>query len=192
MDALTIPGYRYGDLPRSPVTPEGLERLKATVLWTDEDERALRQAGAVLADQVDDILDVWYGFVAATAHLLAHFTDPAGQPIESYLSRVRDRFRQWIHDTCRRPLDQAWLDYQHEIAQRHHSMKNRADEVQSTPLIPARYLIAFIYPLTATMRPFLAKGAADGTQVDVMHEAWFKAVTMTAALWSQPHADADW
>ncbi len=58
--------------------------------------------------------------------------------------------------------------------------------------VPARYLSAFIYPLTATMRPLLAKGAADGTQVDAMHDAWFTAVALTAALWSQPHPDADW
>jgi len=42
-----------------------LELLKQTVLFMDEDERYLRLAGEVLKDQIDAVLDLWYGFVAA-------------------------------------------------------------------------------------------------------------------------------
>jgi len=36
----------------------------------DEDERYLRLAGEVLEDQIDAVLDLWYGFVAANASSL--------------------------------------------------------------------------------------------------------------------------
>ena len=103
----TIPGYTFDapDLPKSPLTQAEFDLLRQTVLFTDEDVRYLRMAGDVLADQIEAILDVWYGFVGAHPHLLAYFSTHDGQPIGDYLARVRQRFGQWILDTTRRPYD---------------------------------------------------------------------------------------
>ena len=121
----SIPGYTYGaaDLARSPLSLEDLGMLEKTVLFTDDDRSALQQAGEVLSDQVDDVLDVWYGFVGSNAHLLAYFAGADGKPVNSYLAAVRERFGQWIRDTCERDYDQSWLDYQEEVALRHHRIK---------------------------------------------------------------------
>lgn len=184
-------GYRYGapDLPRSPLSDEEFEQLKQTLLWTGEDERYLRMAGEVLDDQVEEILDLWYGFVGSHPHLLAYFSDANGQSIDKYLAQVRGRFGQWIRDTCRRPYDRDWLNYQQEIALRHHrTKKNVTDGVQSTPIIPLRYLIAFIVPITATIKGFLQKKGHSAEDVERMHQAWFKAITLTVTLWSYPYA----
>lgn len=192
----SIPGYAYGsnDTATSPVEAEELDRLKATVMFTGDDERALRLAGDVLEDQVDDVLDVWYGFVADHPHLVAYFSTPGGEPIQRYLDRVRPRFSQWILDTCRRPYDRSWLDHQEEIAQRHtREKKNTTDDADSVDNVPLRYIIAFIYPITATMRGFLGKKGHSAEQVDAMHQAWFKAVTLNVALWARPYVrDGDW
>lgn len=194
--ATTIPGYTYGsdESARSPLGLEDLDKLKATVMFTSDDEQALRMAGGVLEDQVHDVLDVWYGFVASHPHLVAYFSTPDGEPIQEYLDRVRTRFAQWILDTCRRPFDQSWLDYQEEIGLRHtHEKKNTADGVDSVDNISLRYIVAFIYPITATMRDFLANKGHNDEQVDAMHQAWFKAVTLTVILWSRPYVrDGDW
>ena len=165
----------------------------ASVLFGPADQAALRTAGEVLATQIDDILDVWYGFVGSHPHMIAYFSTPAGEPIPEYLARVRARFGQWILDTCNRPYDEKWLAYQQEIGVRHtRAKKNTTDRADSVPEIPLRYVIAFIYPITATMRPFLAAGGHDEHQVDAMYQAWFKAVTLHAALWAQPYAGAGW
>ena len=135
--SVQIPGYSYSaaELDRSPVSQQALAELKASVLFGPDDEQALRMAGETLADQVEDVLDVWYGFVGSHPHLVAYFATPEGEPIAEYLQRVRGRFGQWILDTCNRPYDQAWLDYQHEIALRHtEAKKNRTDDVTSVPL----------------------------------------------------------
>ena len=50
-----------------------------------------------------------------------------------------------------------------------------------------RYLIAFVYPITATIEQFLAKGGHGAEDVEKMHDAWFKSVTLQVALWSQPY-----
>lgn len=191
---VTAPGYTYGTdgSARSPVGPEELDKLKASVLFTSDDEQALRLAGEVLEDQVKDVVEAWYGFVASHPHLVAYFSTPDGQPIQEYLDRVRPRFEQWVLDTCRRPFDQAWLDYQEEIALRHtREKKNTTDGVGSVDNIPLRYLIAFVYPITATMRDFLAKKGHSNEQVEAMHQAWFKAVTLHVALWSRPYVRDD-
>lgn len=187
----TIPGYAYGQptAAHSPLSAQEFDLLKQTVLWSEEDERYLRMAGDVLADQVEDVLDLWYGFVGSHPHLLHYFTGPDGKPIDIYLSRVRARFGQWILDTCRRPYDQAWLDYQEEIALRHHSTrKNQTDQVNAPPIVPLRYMIAFIYPITATIRGFLAKKGHSAEEVEKMHQAWFKSIVLQVALWSRPYA----
>jgi len=191
----SIPGYTFDDpgLPASPVAEADLEKLATSLLFGPDDRAALHTAGEVLAGQIDDILEVWYGFVGSHPHLLAYFSTPAGTPLPDYLARVRARFGQWILDTCNRPYDQQWLAYQQEIGLRHtDAKKNRTDAADSVPDIPLRYLIAFIYPITATMRPFLTRGGHDEQQVDAMYQAWFKAVTLQVALWAQPYAGAGW
>ena len=187
----TIPGYTYGTaaVARSPVSPDDFERLKQTVTFGPDDVAALRQSRDVLADQVDDILDVWYGFVGAHPFLLATFSDPAtGQPDQHYLSAVRQRFGQWILDTAAANYDQAWLDYQYEIALRHHrTAKNRTDGARASDIVPFRYLVPLVYPVVATLKPFLAKKGHSADAVERMHQAWLKSVLLQVTLWSYPY-----
>lgn len=185
----TIKGYDYGKaaLEQSPVTMQDLALLKKTLLWSDEDDRLLKRAGEVLKDQTKEILDLWYGYVGNNDHLVYYFTKN-GQPDMDYLSAVRARFEQWILDLCSKPYDQSWLNYQHEIAKRHHSSKkNQTDSVDAVPIIHYRYMTAFIYPITATIKSFLARKGHSQADVDGMHNAWFKAVTLTTVLWTYPY-----
>ncbi|MFN4219178.1 MAG: protoglobin domain-containing protein [Candidatus Bipolaricaulia bacterium] len=189
MAVQNIPGYTYGSAAPSPITMKEFEELKKAVLFSAEDEKYLKMAGEVLKDQIDAVLDLWYGFVGSHPHLVYYFSGPDGKPDANYLAAVRKRFGQWILDTCTRPYDQTWLNYQHEIGLRHHrTKKNQTDNVRSVPHIPLRYLIAFIYPITATIKPFLAKKGHSPDEVDKMHQAWFKSVTLQVALWSYPYA----
>jgi hypothetical protein len=189
-----IPGYTYGtsQVAPSPLTLEDLDNLKKAVLFTEEDERYLRMAGEVLADQVEDILDVWYGFVGSHPHLVYYFTDGKGNANAEYLAAVRKRFGQWILDTCNRPYDRNWLDYAHEIGLRHHrTKKDKTDGVNSVPVVSYRYMVAFIYPITATIKPFLAKKGHSAEEVEKMHQAWFKSVVLQVALWSAPYVPGE-
>lgn len=190
---MAITGYDYDtSLPASPVRLADLDLLRQTVLWTDEDEAALRRAGAVLEPRVEELLDVWYGFVGAHPHLVVSFAGADGAPSADYLAAVRVRFAQWVRDLCGREWDQRWLDYQQEIARRHTVTMGHTDGVTSDQThIALRYLIAFIWPITATVRPFLESGA-PAEEVDAMHAAWFKAVTITVALWAQPYSPDRW
>ena len=190
MSTTSIPGYTYGtsEVATSPLTLQDLELLKQTVLFGTEDQQYLRTAGEVLTDQVEDVLDVWYGFVASHPHLLYYFTDGKGNVNSDYLAAVRKRFGQWILDTCNRPYDQQWLNYQQEIGLRHErAKKNKTDGVGSVPIIDYRYIAALIYPITATMKPFLAKKGHSAEEVEKMHQAWFKAVVLSVVLWSLPY-----
>jgi protoglobin len=187
-----IPGYGFGAQATvgSPLSLEELGLLEQTVLFTEEDEEYLRLAGDVLEDQADEVLDLWYDFVGSHPHLVYYFADQDGQPDAEYLGRVRERFKRWIFDTCRRSYDQEWLDYQQEIALRHtRAKKNQTDGAYTTPEhIPLRYMIAFIYPITATIKSFLANKGHDPEEVEKMHQAWCKSVVLQVTLWSCPYA----
>lgn len=182
-----IKGYAYGQVGQSPISIAELDLLKKTVMFTEADEKNLQLAGQVLKDQTDDILDLWYGFVGGNEHLLQYFSKD-GQPNTFYLNAVRARFGQWIMDICNKPYDQTWLNYQHEIALRHHSTKkNKTDNVDTAPIIHYRYMTAFIYPITATIKGFLTKKGHDTETVEAMYSSWFKAVTLTVILWTYPY-----
>ena len=182
-----INGYNYGEVGESPVSIADLELLKKTVLFTEEDEKYLKLAGEVLQDQINEVLDLWYGFVGSNEHHVKYFSKD-GKPNMEYLTAVRARFGQWIKDLCNKPYDQTWLNYQHEIALRHHSAKkNKTDKVDAEPIINYRYLVAFIFPITATIKSFLEKKGHNAETVEAMFAAWFKAVTLTVILWTYPY-----
>ncbi len=50
---------------------------------------------------------------------------------------------------------------------------------------------ALVYPIYATVRPFLEQGERDPAQVERMHQAWLKAVLLQATLWARPYVAAD-
>ncbi|MPZ19079.1 MAG: protogloblin ApPgb [Luteitalea sp.] len=188
---MTIPGYTYGTsaVAPSPITLGDLDLMKKSVLFGEEDVKYLRLSREVLQDQVEAILDVWYGFVGSNPHLLASFTGARdGKPLVEYLTAVRKRFGRWILDTAAAEYDQKWLDYQHEIGLRHHrTKKNRTDGAASTDIVPFRNLFLLVFPVTFTLKPFLAKKGHSAEDVEKMHAAWMKSCLLQVTLWSHPY-----
>ena len=191
MTPAKIPGYNFGtpEVPRSPLSEKDFDRLKQTVMFTESDVKYLRMSKEVLADQVEAILDVWYGFIGSRPFLLHYFTRKSdGQPDTGYLEAVRRRFGQWIIDTASANYDQKWLDYQYEIGLRHHRIaKNKTDRVDSVELINYRYIPLTVYPIVSTLKPFLEKKGHSLEDVEGMYQAWLKSVLLQVTLWSQPY-----
>ncbi len=191
MNSAKIDGYTYGtkEVSRSPVALADFERMKKSVLFDEEDVKYLRLSYEVLKDQVEAILDIWYGFVGSNPHLLASFSRKSdGEPIGDYLTAVRKRFGQWILDTARAEYDQKWLDYSHEIGLRHHrTKKNRTDGAASTEIVPFRDLFLLVFPVTFTLKPFLAKKGHSAADVEKMYTAWLKSCLLQVTLWSYPY-----
>lgn len=192
-----IPGYDFGDdaVPDAPISMAEFERLKATVMWSDEDDAYLRMAGDVLEPQVDDMLDRWLGFLANFEFMNDYRRDvDTGELIEEYADRSRPRYGQWIRDTCDTPYDEDWLDYQFEIGRRHHrTKKNQTDGVNAAPHIALRHITPLIYLHTATVREFLGNGDHTQEEIDGMYRAWFKSVVLQVTLWSYPYTkEGDW
>ncbi len=185
------PGYALGQptLVRAPYSMADLAALQKSMLFGADDVAALRQSKAILADQTEAILDVWYGFVASTPELVVFFGDTrSGQPDGAYLAAVRKRFALWILDTADAKYDQAWLDWQYEIGLRHNRVKkNKTDGAHGPAQVDFRYLPALTIPITTTLKPFLAKTGASAADVEKMHAAWVKAVLLQAILWSHPY-----
>ena len=185
------PGYALGQstLARAPYSMADLAALQKSMLVGADDVAALRQSRAILADQTEAILDVWYGFVASTPELVVFFGDTrSGQPDGAYLAAVRKRFALWILDTADAKYDQAWLDWQYEIGLRHNRVKkNKTDGAHGPAQVDFRYLPALTIPITTTLKPFLAKKGASAADVEKMRAAWVKVVLLQAILWSHPY-----
>jgi hypothetical protein len=188
-----IPGYSYGasQVAKSPISRLELDDLKVSAGFTQQDERYLRLAGEVLAGQTKQIVEHWRsGIIASIPHLARHSRTPAGNPNPEYLAKSNLRFEQWILDTCLRPYDQDWVNYQQEIALRHMApKKNQTDGVQSTPYVPFRDIIAFIGVMNETIKPYLAAKGNSTDEVEKMHRAWCKSMQLQMALWAAPYSD---
>lgn len=188
-----VPGYRLGDpaLPPSRISAEAFEELKASLLFTAEDEKYLRMSLDVLEPNVEELVGVWYGFVGSSPHLLKYFSDDGGTPDGDYLASVRARFERWVLDTARAEYGPEWLAYQFEIGRRHHRVgKNSTDGARAVDHIHFRHIPALTIPITTTIRPFLARGGHSEVDVDKMHAAWVKSVLMQSILWSYPYVKA--
>ena len=189
-----LPGYSFGSagVPKSPVSLAELEQLKISAGFTPQTEGSLKLAGAVLANQTRRIVEHWRsGIIANIPHLARHSRSIDGSALPEYLARSNLRFQQWILDTCLRPYDQDWLNYQQEIGLRHTSLKkNQVDGVRSTPYVPLRDIIAFIAVMNETIKPYLAAKGNSTDSVDGMHRAWCKSLQLQVAIWSRLYADA--
>lgn len=189
-----IRGYTYGTPAAgpSPLTLEDLDRLKAAVGLTADDERALRAAGEVLAGRADELVTAWRAQLGAHPFLAAYAAHPDGSPNPEYAAASKPRFDRWIIDACTRPLDAAWLDYQHEIGLRHtRAKKNTTDGADSLDHIPLRYLLAFTAVVITSVRDVLAASGAAPGQVDAMHTAWTRTVLLHVTVWSRAYTSED-
>jgi hypothetical protein len=185
-----IHGYDYGTAgaARSPITLDELRELEATVGWTGDDAEAIAIAGEVLAGQEEAMVDSWRAIIGDHPFLAKWFWGPDGKPDEEYKAAVKKRFVQWVSDLCRRERDQAWLDYQEEIGQRHTpAKKNRTEGAHTPDAVPLRYLWAFAGPVISGAREFLANEGHCPADVERMHRAWEKSVLLTLALWARPY-----
>jgi hypothetical protein len=189
-----ISGYAYGTAGVSPVSLEDLESLKISVGWTDEDEQYRQMAGEVLSDQTRPLVDHWRReIIGAIPNLIRHSRTPGGEPLPDYQTKSGLRFEQWVLDTCFRPYDQDWLNYQNEIALRHTSLKkNSTDGVDSTPYVPLRDIIAFVVVMNQTIKPYLSARGHSVEQVEKMHRAWTKSLQLQVALWVRPYPHSEW
>jgi hypothetical protein len=189
-----ISGYTYGAADASPVSLQDLENLKVSVGWTEEDERYRRMAGEVLSDQTKPLVDYWRReIIGNIPNLIRHSRTPDGKGIPDYSAKSGVRFEQWVLDTCFRPYDQDWLNYQHEIALRHTSLKkNATDAVDSTPYVPLRDIIAFVAVMNETIKPFLSAKGHTAEDVEKMHRVWTKSLQLQIALWARPYPNSEW
>jgi Protoglobin len=188
-----IPGYTYGTAQAavSPLTLEDLDRLKAAVWLTADDEEALREAAGILADQADDMVTAYRARLGLQPWLGGYSGHPDGTPNPEYGAATKPRFDRWIIDACTRPLDRDWLNYQHEIGLRHtRARKNTTDHADSLDHIPMRYLLAFTAVVIATAPTYLAAKGASAEHVRRMHSAFTKSVMLHVTVWTRPYVDA--
>lgn len=182
-----IPGYSYGtaEVPKSPVSMREFAELQTSTGFTNEEQCCLRLAGEVLRGQARQSVEHWHGIIAGIPNLAWHSRGPEGDPIPEYIAKSNLRFEQWILDSCLRPYDKDWIDYQQQIALRHTSTgKNQVDGVRSTPFVPLRDIIAFVAVMNQTIRPYLAAKGNPVEEVEGMHGAWCKSLQLQLALWA--------
>jgi hypothetical protein len=185
-----IAGYDFGSAnsARSPVSAEELLQLEQTLGWTTNEAQLLRKHAPLFAAQAGKMVDSWRAIIGTQPHLAKWFLAPNGKPDDEYKAAVKKRFVQWVKDVAIRPHDQAWLDYQEEIGLRHTpDKKNRTDRRQTPPLVPLRYLLAFV-PVVTPVRHFFEGAITDRMELDAIERAWTRAVHLHVTLWTRPYS----
>jgi hypothetical protein len=148
----------------------------------------LRKHAPLFEAQAEEMVDSWRTVIGSQPHLAQWFYDPDGEPDEEYKAAIKRRFVQWVIDVATRPHDCAWLDYQEEIGLRHTpDKKNKTDGRRTPPLVPLRYLLAFV-PVVTPVRHFFKSAITDQAELDAVERAWTKAVHLHVTLWTRPYS----
>jgi hypothetical protein len=63
------------------------------------------------------------------------------------------------------------------------------DDVESTPYVPLRDIIAFIEVMNETIKPYLAAKGHPAEEVEKMHKAWCKSMQLQTVLWTRVYSD---
>ena len=184
-----IPGYEFGSATSaiSPVSREDLLHLEQTLGWTTDDEQLLKKHAGVFRAQAEPMVDSWRAVIGNQPHLWQWFAGPDGKPDDEYKASVKRRFVRWVIDVATRPHDQVWLNYQEEIGLRHTpEKKNKTDNRQTPPVVPLRYLLAFV-PIVTEIREFLEANVTDFEELARLEHAWRKSVHLHVTLWARPY-----
>ncbi len=184
-----IAGYDFGSptIAVSPVSLDDLRKLEQTLDWTNGDESLLRKYADLFQAKAEAMVNFWRSVIGTQPHLSQWFVGQDGKPDDEYKARVKRRFVQWVVDATTRPHDQDWLNYQEEIGLRHTpEKKNRADGRHTPPVVPLRYLIAFI-PIVADIKRFFEGDIPDLQELRALELAWGKVVHLHVALWARPY-----
>jgi hypothetical protein len=165
-----------------------LDQLKATAGWSDTDTDALARANALIGDEAELLVDGWREIIGHQPYLAHWFVHPDGSPNDEYKAAVKKRFVRWVRDTLTKPLDQAWLDYQEEIGERHTpDKKNKTDGGDTPSVVPLRYLIGFLPPTLFAIPERLRTKGASAEEIETISRAWTRVIALTIALWSRPY-----
>jgi len=184
-----IPGYEFGSArsAKSPLSLEDLAHLEQTVGWTGEDEERLRRHADLFRKQAETMVDSWRDVIGKQSHLSHWFVGPDGKPDDEYKASVRKRFVQWVVDVATRPHDRTWIDYQEEIGLRHTpAKKNKTDDRHTPPVVPLRYLLAFI-PVVLEVKRFFQADIPDTEELAALEQSWIKSVHLHLTLWTRPY-----
>jgi hypothetical protein len=185
-----IPGYEYGSpaSAKSPISLEESREIEQTIGWTDEDAEILRRHEDFFVQNAERMVDAWRSVIGSQPHLAKWFFGPNGKRDDEYAAKVKPRFVEWVVDVCRRPHDQAWLDYQEEIGLRHTpAKKNLIDHRQTPPLVPLRFLLAFVPVVIFGARKFFVAAGLRDIELSRVEDAWAKAVQLHVTLWTRSY-----
>jgi len=177
----------------SPVSESELAQLEQTAGWTAEDAAVLARHADLFRAKAESMVDSWRAVIGSQPHLAHWFTRPDGGPDDEYKARVKRRFVQWVADVAIRPHDRDWLNYQHEIGLRHTpAKKNRTDGTHTPPVVPFRFLLAFV-PVVLPVRGFFRDAVKSEQELKKLEDAWTKAVVLHITLWSRAYiSDGMW
>ncbi|MDT7892073.1 MAG: protoglobin domain-containing protein [Thermoproteota archaeon] len=191
-----IEGYIYGkpEVPKAPMTKEEFSLLLDSALWSKEDEENRKIIGEIIKENMKDILNAIVNYFGSRDYLLYYFKDKKGETtITEYVNNTVDRLAQWLLDICFRPLDENFINYHYLIGLRHtYEQKGKADNVQTVPHIPMRYMVTCIYPITVVLKGFIAKKIEDPELVERLYNTWFKLQVITTALFLIPYTKQGW
>jgi hypothetical protein len=189
-----IPGYDYGlaASAKSPVSLQELREIEETIGWDNDAAETILRYKDIFEQRAEHMVDEWRSVIGSQPHLVKWFFGPDGKRDEEYAAKVKPRFVQWVIDVCGRAHDQTWLNYQEEIGLRHTpAKKNRTDCRETAPLVPLRFLLAFVPVVTLSARKFFIEAGLRNEELERLEHAWAKAVQLHVVLWTRLYTKED-
>ncbi|WP_255578064.1 protoglobin domain-containing protein [Chitinophaga sp. sic0106] len=145
--------------------------LRRMLMYTRKDDEYLQLAAPVIRQHANNIMHAWYGYISADTYLSNYFKLATAEEFAA------SKFSEWLQQICSRDGKPQWEAIENAV---------REDAGPLRPLQPEllRYLTAFAYPVIQAGNEVLALSGIAADQLMHVKQAWFKAVTLSIALWA--------
>ncbi|SHL85968.1 Protoglobin [Chitinophaga jiangningensis] len=145
--------------------------LRRMLMYTRKDDEYLQLVAPVISASATRILHTWYAYIIADPYLSNYFKPATAAEFAG------SRFGEWLQQLCNRGGVPQWESIENAIPE---------DAGQLRPLQPEllRYLTAFAYPVIQAGNEVLQDSSIAAELLPHVKQAWFKAVTLSVALWA--------
>jgi len=148
--------------------------LRRMLLYTKKDDEYLQLAAPVINASSAQIMHAWYDYISADPYLSNYFKPGTAEEF------AHSRFSDWLQQLCSRGGLRQWEALEKQVPENAGPLK---------PLQPEllRYLTAFAFPVIQAGNEALHAAGMDAPTLANVKQAWFKAVTLSIALWAYPN-----
>jgi hypothetical protein len=167
-----------------PPVSQRLASTRATIGYTEDDERRVHATRPSLLPHADAIAEAVYAHLLSVPETAVYFTLPDGRPDRAHLARREDSLKGWLSRTLEAPLDEDFALYLVGIGRAH--TRGGGDPAV---FVRARHLVSTMAFVQAALVGLLDAAFEDRSELLAAIASWNKLLLVQLDLFLSAYGD---